>query len=681
MAILKGRKTGEFFKVMSPSYRGFTFLDGPTIWFRDTGELRAHTAVPTDINADGSVIGAVITTGALANLSNLSSPTLVPVDIEPESTLTKDLGDPVKYWANTYSQIVHFNSSASISGASAGTAALTGNLTVSGTLTVSGDQEWGADDKGVDVTWYSETTALNMKWDQDGNTNKGALIFTGANTSPAIQLVNTNVTHTIQLATDVAVWSATDHANAKIVIGEHTKTNGLDLTWQTVTNGAALVCDAAGASVTFDDLTVNFKKTTTNTLVVTTDTNVTYFDAGTANDTLHLGNTTNLDLRLHGAAYDFLWDASQNSGIFLDNAVLAIGTDRDLQILGNNTSIEINAAAANYVVNWGATTATDLTLHGASAGEDITWDASADALRVLDAAHLQFGTGASTNGDLNFSYVGGTNILAITQVASGTGSITLGADGKGIDMTWFLETSSSYFKIDQATDRLVVAAANVCFGDASALRFGTGTTFGGDISIAYTGGTNVLNIGQVAAGTGTITIGADDKGIDVTFFAEAASDYMKWDQDGATNVGALTFVDSAIIFDQTTVDYTLVAASDLLSLTATDNALAKLTLGAAGTNGLDVVFQSATAGDLITFDAAAKTFTLLDVSLVAGANSTNQGTLTLWDGAGGNTPAYILMHTSNGTARYLFFEDDGTLKTHTSAPTANADGTEIGAQT
>jgi hypothetical protein len=67
--------------------------------------------------------------------------------------------------------------------------------------------------------------------------------------------------------------------------------------------------------------------------------------------------------------------------------------------------------------------------------------------------------------------------------------------------------------------------------------------------------------------------------------------------------------------------------------------------------------------------------------MVLGANSTNQGQLTIWDGGGGNTPAWILMHSPNGTAHYLFVEDDGTWKTHTSAPTANADGSEIGAPT
>lgn len=68
-------------------------------------------------------------------------------------------------------------------------------------------------------------------------------------------------------------------------------------------------------------------------------------------------------------------------------------------------------------------------------------------------------------------------------------------------------------------------------------------------------------------------------------------------------------------------------------------------------------------------------------SLVVGVNSTTQGTLTLWDGAGGNTPAYIKLHSSDGTAQYLFADDDGGFRTHTSAPTADTDGTAIGGST
>jgi hypothetical protein len=71
-------------------------------------------------------------------------------------------------------------------------------------------------------------------------------------------------------------------------------------------------------------------------------------------------------------------------------------------------------------------------------------------------------------------------------------------------------------------------------------------------------------------------------------------------------------------------------------------------------------------------------------TITSGIDGANQGTLTLWDGAGGVLPGYILMYSPNGTANYFFVEDDGTLKRHTAAtaaPTANGDGTAVGDQT
>lgn len=65
----------------------------------------------------------------------------------------------------------------------------------------------------------------------------------------------------------------------------------------------------------------------------------------------------------------------------------------------------------------------------------------------------------------------------------------------------------------------------------------------------------------------------------------------------------------------------------------------------------------------------------------AGIDGTDRGVLTLWDGAGGNTPGYIKIHSPNGTAWYLFVEDDGTLKINNAVPTQNSDGSAVGGQT
>ena len=65
----------------------------------------------------------------------------------------------------------------------------------------------------------------------------------------------------------------------------------------------------------------------------------------------------------------------------------------------------------------------------------------------------------------------------------------------------------------------------------------------------------------------------------------------------------------------------------------------------------------------------------------AGMNSSVRGFISLWDGAGGNTPGYARLGSPNGTVWCIFIEDDGTVKVHNAAPTQNSDGDAIGDQT
>lgn len=67
--------------------------------------------------------------------------------------------------------------------------------------------------------------------------------------------------------------------------------------------------------------------------------------------------------------------------------------------------------------------------------------------------------------------------------------------------------------------------------------------------------------------------------------------------------------------------------------------------------------------------------------LDVGTDGGTRGTITAWDGSGGTAPGCIKLASPNGTVRYLFVEDDGTLKVHSALPTQNADGTVVGTQT
>jgi hypothetical protein len=65
---------------------------------------------------------------------------------------------------------------------------------------------------------------------------------------------------------------------------------------------------------------------------------------------------------------------------------------------------------------------------------------------------------------------------------------------------------------------------------------------------------------------------------------------------------------------------------------------------------------------------------------VAVSGSAEAGHIDLKCGVGSNTPAYISLQAPTGETWYLFFESDGTLKRHNAVPTADGNGTVVGAQ-
>lgn len=63
----------------------------------------------------------------------------------------------------------------------------------------------------------------------------------------------------------------------------------------------------------------------------------------------------------------------------------------------------------------------------------------------------------------------------------------------------------------------------------------------------------------------------------------------------------------------------------------------------------------------------------------AGVSGTTRGVIAAWHG-GSNAPGCVKLVSENGTPYFLFVEDDGTLRIHSSAPTSNADGVIAGTQ-
>tara|TARA_R100000808_G_scaffold16583_1_gene37379 strand:+ start:3977 stop:4777 length:801 start_codon:yes stop_codon:yes gene_type:complete len=257
-----------------------------------------------------------------------------------------------------------------------------------------------------------------------------------------------------------------------------------------------------------------------------------------------------------------------------------------------------------------------------------------------------------------------------------------------------------------STGTSTTTAASLTIGDVK---------LDGTSNIGHVNDTDLMSLSSGALTVkGTLTIGIDDAGHDVKFFGDTASNYMLWDTsedrlhivgtDASNNMMRIESTD-ATADNSPDIDFYRNSASPadndylgVLKFSGNDSAGNKheyckiigravdITSGSEesllyfsvteydgqNTNGLTIQGSSSVDGKVDV--------TIPNGGLAVGSNSSKQGTLSLWDGSGGNTPGYLVLYSPNGTANYIFCEDDGTLKRHTSAPTANSDGSEIGGQ-
>ena len=164
---------------------------------------------------------------------------------------------------------------------------------------------------------------------------------------------------------------------------------------------------------------------------------------------------------------------------------------------------------------------------------------------------------------------------------------------------------------------------------------------------------------------------------------------VTWTKETISNSGTsgVSSIDSLTI-DDIKIDGANIGHVDDTDLLALSSALLTVTGKVTATAGVQLgnnIIYASDGGTTITLDTSdnvtiTNTLTIGGGNIAAGQNSTTRGTLSLWDGNGGNQPGYLVLYSPNGTANYIFCEDDGTLKRHTSTPSANGDGSIVGQQ-
>ena len=169
---------------------------------------------------------------------------------------------------------------------------------------------------------------------------------------------------------------------------------------------------------------------------------------------------------------------------------------------------------------------------------------------------------APTTGDIT-GVTAGTNISGggtsgtVTVNLAIDAAVAMGSDGSGVDVTFHSDTAGDYALWDSSEEKLILEGTN---------------------------GATVLDItdGNVVIGDGTLTVGSDGAGEDVTFHSDTAGDAFVWDSsdekltitgtDGQTALdvpdGNVTITDALtvsggitapITINNETASYTLVA--------------------------------------------------------------------------------------------------------------------------
>lgn len=218
-----------------------------------------------------------------------------------------------------------------------------------------------------------------------------------------------------------------------------------------------------------------------------------------ADSTIDFGvSGAGINVQFYGdtAGYDASWDQTNNQMLFADNAAVGLGSGAgaaaDITMLWNGTKLLVGQLTANSAIDLGVSGAgIDLQLYGDTAGRDLLWDQSADALKAADNTALIFGTGLdlSVLHDGTNSLITNTtgNVVVDNQSATGAVYVTLGTD-----------TSATEFAVrNNSESRILLVTA-----DGAITATGTITAGG----LASAGTVQVSDGGillQVGSGTGT----------------------------------------------------------------------------------------------------------------------------------------------------------------------------------
>jgi hypothetical protein len=267
-----------------------------------------------------------------------------------------------------------------------------------------------------------------------------------------------------------------------------------------------------------------------------------------------------------GEATGLAW-AAPTTG---DVTGVAAGTNID--VASASGPVPSVALAIDAAVDVGADGAgVDMTFHSTTAGDYMLWDASEEKLII-----------EGTNGATALDVTDGNVVI-------GDGTLVVGSDGAGEDVTFHSDTAGDSFLWDSSEEKLILEGTN---------------------------GATVLDItdGNVVIGDGTLVVGSDGAGEDVTFHSDTAGDAFVW--DSSEEKLTITGTDGQTALDVPDGNVTITD-----TLTVSGGLVAPLAINAQ--TGTTYTFVLADAGKFVSSsNGSAQTFTVPPNSSVAYATGT-----------------------------------------------------------